>query len=410
MKKKIMNDVMLSILASFIPIFTLQFLFLPLVATKLDDNMYGYLITIVAWMNLSALTLGSVLNNSRLIYNDSYNELNIKGDYKLLLFSFSIFNIFVMSMGLWYFDIIFDWLNIVTIICTSMLLLINSYGLVEFRLNLNYKNILLESIFSTLGYGIGIIIFLKSGYWQFIYLFGSIFSFLFIFKKTNILLEPFKKTILFKKTTTQTLALLIAGSLNAITVYIDKLLLFPLLGGMSVSVYYTATILGKTIALVIGPITGVFLSYLSKMKKIESKSFVMLLVTTTVAGVIGYGVVLVVSEPLLSLLYPQFVEEAIKYIYITTFIIVIVVICDIINPVVLKFRHAKWQIVINLFYISLYLGLSLSFLRYNGLMGFCIGILLASVSKLLIMILIYYFTNSKSDKMIKDDSEKLLNN
>ncbi|WP_088052519.1 polysaccharide biosynthesis protein [Virgibacillus dakarensis] len=401
MKKKIISDVLLNILASVFPIFILQFILLPLVASDIDANSYGYLITIIAWINLSALTLGSVLNNSRLIYNSTYEELNFKGDYNILLLSFLLINILITPIGVWYFEKEFNLINIVLMLFISIFMFVRGYAIVEFRIKLNYKYILLDSVYVMVGYGVGYVLFIISDYWQLIYLCGFVFSFLFVVNKTNILREPFNRTPLFKKTSLRTFTLLVSALLNGVTVYLDKLLLFPLLGGLSVSIYYTATILGKTITLVIGPTTGVFLSYLARLKKIENKSFLILLVSSFIVGVIGYFFVILISKPLLGFLYPQFVSEALNYIYITTLSIIITITSNILNPVILKFCGVKWQVIINFIYLINYTGLSLILLNYYGLMGFCIGILIASIIKLFSIIIVYFLTFSKKRGTIR---------
>ncbi|MCD7034582.1 hypothetical protein LRR81_10050 [Metabacillus sp. GX 13764] len=401
MNKKIFSDVILNILASAFPIFFLQFLLLPIVALKLDSTSYGYLITIVTWLNFSALTLGSVLNNARLIYNNTYQELNIKGDFNILLGLFIGLNLVLMSIGLWCFKISIDPLNIILLLITSVMMIIKSYIIVEFRIELNYKYILFDSLFVSLGYGVGYILFLITQYWQFIYLFGATCSFLFVVQKTKILKEPYKKTKLFKKTTYQTSALLFSGVLNTSTVYIDKLLLFPLLGGLSVSIYYTATILGKTLALAIGPITGVFLSYISKLKDINNRTLILIFSLCISGGVIGYIILMLISEPILKMLYPQFAEAALKYLNIITISIIINMISSLLNAVILKFCELKWQVTLNATYLVIYVGLSLFLLSYKGLIGFCIGILISSVIKMISMIGVYYLTNIKKVSLSK---------
>lgn len=55
--------------------------------------------------------------------------------------------------------------------------------------------------------------------------------------------------------------------------YADKILLYPLLGGTMVSVYYAATVFSKVVSLAITPINSVALSYLSKINKKTNSLF-----------------------------------------------------------------------------------------------------------------------------------------
>ena len=398
MKRKILSDVALNMFATFIPMFALQFFILPQIALKIDANLYGQIIAIVALINLSAGSLGSILNNSRLIVFKKYDDLEIQGDFNIFLGIFVLLNILFMILGLMYYGQELDLLTIALLVLVSVLLLLRTYASVDFRIKLNFKYILIDSILLFSGYAVGYIIFLISGYWLFIYLCGFVFSFIFVLKKTKILREPFKKTQLFKKTATQTLLLLGSGTLLSLGTYLDKLLLYPLLGGLTVSIYFTATILGQSIALAIGPITGVLLSYLAQMKKFSNHSFHVLLTISSIVGVIGYWLVILVSKPLLTIIYPQYAKEALNYIHVTTLSIIIIIISNIINAVLLKFCGAKWQIFINGIYLVVYIAASMILLNLYGLMGFCIGILIASIVKLVIMLVTYYTNNKKYDE------------
>ncbi len=395
MKKKILSDVVFNIAASLIPMFALQFIILPLIASRVDSNIYGQLLSLVAFMNLSGGTLGNILNNSKLINYKKYHELKINGDYTIYTRIFLILNFLLMIFGIWFYGNSLDTIGVVTLIIASLLLLIKGYARVEFRLNLNFKNILLESIFLLIGYLIGLLLFLFSGYWQFIYLCGFASSITFIYKKTNILKEPPVKTSLFKQTSNQIITLLISGLLLSLGTYVDKLLLYPLLGGLAVSIYYTATILGKSISLLIQPITGVLLSYFAQLKRFDVKNFYVLFGISIIIGSVGYGIIVLVSEPLLKLLYPKYVDEAMKYIYITTLSTIIIIITNIINSVVLKFCNVKWQFIINGIYMLAYILTSTILLKQYGLMGFCNGILIASIVKLVVMLFAYYLNNKQ---------------
>lgn len=393
LKKKVIFDVILNMAATFIPMFALQFIILPQVALKISADSYGQLLAIMAFIYMSSSSFGSVLNNSRLIHYKRYEELKLQGDFNIILLIFQILNVIIMILGLLYYGKLLNVLTHMSLVLISSILLFNTYASVEFRINLNFKYILMNSIMLFIGYLIGFVMFLFTGYWSLIYLCGFGFNILYIIKKTNILHEKFSKTPLFRITLKEIMLLLGSGILVSLGAYADKLIIFPLLGGTAVSIYYASTILGKTIALAIGPITGVLLSYLAHMKKFSSNNFKLLLLISSIVGLIGYWSVILVSKPLLSLVYPQYVEDAIQYIPITTLSIILTIISSVINPVLLKFSSAKWQILINGLYMLIYIPLSMYLLSLYGLMGLCVGILIANITKLLIMIITYFYIN-----------------
>jgi O-antigen/teichoic acid export membrane protein len=397
MKKKIIFDVILNMLATLIPMFALQFIILPQVALKISADSYGQLLAIIAFMYLSASSFGSVLNNSKLIHYKRYDELKIQGDFNIILVIFLVSNAIIMILGLLYYGKSLNVLTNISLVLISSILLFNTYASVEFRIKLNFKNILMNSIMLFFGYLIGFALFLFTGYWSLIYLCGLGLNILFLIYKTSIWRENYSKTPLFRSTFKEVIMLLGSGILVSLGAYVDKLIIFPLLGGAAVSIYYAATILGKTIALAIGPITGVLLSYLAHMKKFSSNNFKFLLLISSIIGFIGYWSVILVSEPLLSLIYPQYVEDAIQYIPVTTLSIILTIISSVINPVLLKFSSAKWQMFINGLYMLIYVPLSMYLLSLHGLMGLCIGILIANFIKLLTMITTYFYVNRSTN-------------
>lgn len=401
MKKKILLNVVLNIIASFVPIFALQFIILPKVAISISAESYGQLITIVAFVNISASSFGIALNNSRLLHFKDYKDIRNNGDYNIILGIFLIGNTLLVLIGMFFLGQSLDFMDHFLINIFSVLMVLYTYGNVEFRINLNYKHIFLTGLILFSGYLIGYISFLITGYWPLIYVFGFGASIIYIYINTGILKERFiKRSPIFKSISIKTIFLLGSSFLVIIVTYIDKLIIYSVLGGYAVSIYYTATILGKTIALVIGPITSVMLSYFAQMRSFNTHLFKLLLGISFTLGLLGYISIMLISEPLLSLIYPQYMEESLRYISITSISIIITIISDIINTVMLKFRDLKWQIYINGIHMILFIILSFVLLDFYGLMGFCIGVMIASILKLLVMILLYYQQNKQFARKI----------
>jgi hypothetical protein len=390
MKAKIGSDIVLNIAASIMPIFVLQFVFLPLVASEISASSYGQLLTLIGLMSLSASTLGSVLNNIRLLTFKTYEQSSEKGDFNLLVILFNFINICIMTIFIFVF--MEDGLTYkIVFLAASILLLLIDYGRVEFRINLNYMRVFYESSFIVAGYGVGYLLFKYTGHWQYIFLIGYLSSFLYIISKTKLFKEPFIKTNMFKSTSSQAVILLVSGLLIATATYVDRLLLYPTLGSEAVAIYYIATLLGKSVFLVIQPVAGVLLSYLARLQRMENKYFYLLLFLSALVGAVGYFVIIAISEPFLAHLYPDYYEEALKYIKVTTLASVITLICNVINPMIIKFCNLKWQLVINATYLVNFLLFSFLFMQFYGLIGLCIGVVIASAVNLIGMIGVYYF-------------------
>jgi O-antigen/teichoic acid export membrane protein len=392
--KRFVKDGFLSVVSRAIPILILQFIIHPFLGESLANDEYGNLITVVALVNFSALTLGNVLNNSRLILEKKYINKGLKGDFNVLLIILLLINIVAITSLLYIYLDILGIINFIILLVISIFILVNGYLTVEFRIDLNYNKIAFDSVFLSSGYVLGYFIYLWTGYWEMIYLIGVMTSAVFLITNTNILKEPIIITNLFGFTSKQTSALLISGLLVSGGMYLDKILLFPLLGGEAVATYYVASLLGKSIGLVIGPLSGLLLSYLAKEDYFSNRKFIKLLYVSLLLAGLAYIIVLIIDEPILNYLYPKYATAALDYIAIITLSVIILVLCNLLNAIVLNFLDLKWQILINGSYLLIYIVGSLILFNYYGLFGFCIGILLASISKLIFIILLFYKKNA----------------
>ncbi len=394
--RKIIFDAILSIIASAIPIVVIQLIVLPIVGMRLGDTKYGLVVTLISMATLFSLPFGNVLNNVRLLMEGKYRQNNITGDFKILLTGSMVINSIIMIVGTIYYEGYFSPIDVFLVILFSSLNLMREYLIVSFRIAINYKAILFNNLILGIGYLFGLITFYIIDYWQFVYVFGSSFSLLYIIKNSNLMNENFTKTQLFKTTTYKSLVLFFSIFMKSILTYADKLLLFPLLGPTAVSIYYSATLMGKIISMATTPISGVMLSYLAKMERVKIKFFFLIISLTTMIGFIGYLIILFISDPILNFLYPNWANESMKLIHITTATAIIGMISSIIHPILLRFSNINWQLFINAINLIVYIiGV---FVLYNiyGLIGFCVGILLANVIKILIMIMVFIFSYNKS--------------
>ena len=389
-KRKVVFDMALNIVATAIPTFVLQLLILPNLAKFMSDDNYGLLVTVLAFLNVMPSTMGNVLNNIRLLYNENYVETNNEGDFNILLAILEGVNFLSVTVFLFYYDSNLTLFTVLMTGITALLWLAREYFLVAFRLIINYRAILLCNLIMVGGYGIGYLLFLGTKVWQVIYISGLMCSLIYCFIRSRLWKEPFKITPLFKRTSTQGLLLLIAKILNRLLVYADKIIVFPVLGGALVSVYYAATVFGKVVSLMITPVNSVVLTYLAKAKKKTDSMLKSALLVGIAVCAVGYIVCVLISRPVLSILYPQYVDSAMNYIYLTTGTTVLYALISIVDPFIMKFFDMKWQIAINGGTVVVYLALGISFMIPWGLMGFCVGALLTNVLKLLFMIFIYY--------------------
>lgn len=391
--KKMVFDSLFNILATAVPVIVLQIVILPLVGVKLGQENYGVVITLISVSTVFSIPFGNVLNNIRLLMDEKYKENDVVGDFNFLLICSVFCNTFLVIASLIIMKSSLNVIHIILLILVSGLNIVREYFLVGFRLSLNYKKILENNIIQAIGYLIGLIIFNFLNYWELIYISGLLLSIYFIFKNSDLYKEGIVRSILFKDTFYQSCMLFISVFLKTFLTYADRILLFPLLGATAVSIYYSSSVVGKILGMAIMPISSVILSYLRNSNELSKKNFIKLLIVLLSICFISYFVINIISYPLLKLLYPKWYYESIKLIPVNTATALIVTITSILHPFLLKFRHMKWQMIINIVNLLSYIIFIYVLFNAYGLLGFCLGLLISNIIKLFLMIGIYVFSN-----------------
>jgi len=208
-----------------------------------------------------------------------------------------------------------------------------------------------------------------------------------------------KKTPLFRKTAEKTGALMLANMLNSSTAYFDKLILYPLLGGVAVSIYSTASLVGKILYLVSSPLNSLLLSYLVKVKTfrieyLKNNKFVIICFV-----LIGYILCVIIGYPLTDLLYPKWADSSQIYIPITVAANTFMLVSNLINTILIRYYKMNYQIIIQAINMILYLIVSLVMLHFWGLIGFSIGVAVVAAIKMIILLVII----GKSSDISKND-------
>jgi O-antigen/teichoic acid export membrane protein len=363
-KKKIIKDVLLNIVATALPIIILQLIIQPIVAKRVGSESYGLMLTLIGVFQIGRGVFGNSLNNIRLLSDRQYREAQLVGDFNILLVSGIGANIILLIGATWYYQGSFDVIAILWIVAIGTIELINIYLSVTYRLRLNYRDMLIFNVFVGLGYLIGLVCNLY---------------------KTRLLTEPFKKTQLFKHTRSRYVSLLLAVGLSSIVLYFDRILLYPLWGGTQVSIYFSASIVGKILLKGVEPMTNVFLSHVVKLDKIDTKRYLKMFVLFLVLCVLGYLLCLVISTPLIRLLYPDWAEESLQYVPYTVGTAIFTIMMSVMNPILLRFTHMYWQIILKAIYAVSYIGVIFIAATYGSLMQFSIGVMIISALIVILM-------------------------
>lgn len=391
-KMTVVNDILLNFIATVLPICVLQLYIFPGISEYITTEKYGLFISIYAFLNLVPATLGNTLNNVRLIKEGTYKKLGTIGDFQILLIILQSFNVLVSAtVLLLYFNI--DNVYEITILLGSCILwTFREYYFVAFRMQLNYRlvleNSIVLSLFSCLAY-----YFVKKINLVYIFFFlPQLFSLIHVCLTTELHKERFIRTVLFYNTSKDEIFLILSAVLSRLIGFADKIMLYPILGGTAVTIYYIATLLGKTMGIAITPMNSVILSYLARYEERQNDLLKKICIISLIMCVLCYFIIVKVSVHVLEYLYPTYVKDVLPYVSISTISMLTLVYSTIISPFVLKFCKIKWQIYINGTCALVYLILGYYLAQMFGIYGFNVSIILSNSIRILISLIVYKYT------------------
>ncbi|MEC5338007.1 lipopolysaccharide biosynthesis protein [Enterococcus sp. DIV0385] len=397
-KKKFVTDVILNIIASLLLTSILQIIVLPVISARVYQDTFGEILTLQGISNAIGVMFGASLNNILLIKANSYDNQSLTATFSRLFRSSIIYATILSFPLLLFFGKEQGVVIALLMIVYTIGILIRSYLTVYYRLNLEYKKILLHVIITSLGYLLGIVIFFINDEWISIYLIGELFSVLYLFYTIRPKFLIRQKDGIFFQIRKDFSNFFISSMLTNVLLYLDRLLINPILGASDVAVFFAASVVGKLIGIVMQPLSGVILSYISvDITEKPSKVFKYSLGISSGIGILFFSGAYFATPFLLEVLYPDLFLEALPLYVLCNLIAVLNMISTIIQPLSLKFCPTYWQARIQIIYFICFFTLSLTFLYFYGLYGFIIGNIVSQILRLIVIIFVtnYYTQEEK---------------
>lgn len=397
--KKISGDFILNFIASAVVTAVMQLLMYPLINRVVGNIIYGNFLTIIGIINTISAVVGTTLNNIRLIRETEYKEKRVNGDFNLLLIVMIIIAILISIPIFLMFDA--DIVEVILIEVLLAMMSIRGYWSVEYRLRLNYKNILFSNIVLSAGYLLGCWLLIIFNNWLVPFLAGEIAALLYLAITTSLRKESYNTTVLFKRIVRDAIFIGCSTLSANVLIYLDRLVLYPLLGGNAVTTYTVASVGGKFLGIVATPLAGVLLSYYSQPDFIMTRrKFWFISLITMGTGILGLGVIIPISPYLIKILYPLAYEDALPIVPLACIAGIMGLICNFIQPSILKIAPTKWQLIKEVVYGGVYIGAGYILLKQYGMIGFCVASVMALVMKMLILLLlgqVYCKKNKKAE-------------
>lgn len=377
-------------------IFSQQIVAFPLIARKETAN-FGDILTIFAIINIVSSFLGNALGQLKLVQKQKYAELNINGDYRIIL---SYFIVFSFLFGIFITKLFFDVSSISKLFMIGLLYgfcTLRTYTTYDFRFQNKIKEILYYNIVYTVVLIVLSIVYYYSNIgfsWIYIFLIAELCSFLYYSPKLIIFKESKSKSFLFKETLKKTFLFAFNGGMSYIINSSDRLLLKPLVGSNGVAIYYSASFVSKIGSLVLNPLNGVILRKLSDEKSDAKKLIVKATSISSIIILMVYFIILlIISPPIMKLLYPFYYTEAIKIYALISFSSACIASIGIIKQILIRFYPPSTLSMIMTIYTIGFISLAILMTLKGGIAGFAISTIISNVS--LYISILYLITKSQ---------------
>ena len=381
--KGVITDSLWSILALMILNVVTQFLLYPILRNVLGAEEYGNALYVIGAINIMATACGSSVNLARLVASVKGKTYNIDSTIWLLGMQIVIIPVCWAVLKAAHLStspeqILFTW-------ALASATIWRYYSDVEFRLSTHYKGYFVYYLIISLGYLLGIALFKVAKIWHLILLPGELAGLVYVWLKGSI----YKRDGAFSKERfmpyLKSIGSLMAAQLLVNVVFnADRLILKNMIDGEAVTLYYVASLMGKTIALVTVPLTSVIIGHLVKTKGIMSvKNYIIL----SAVGVVLTGVALLAcvlgSHIFAYLFYPQEYEAAKSLFWTANLAQIFYFATCILTTVLLRYIEEKFQLIINVVYVSTFAVVTIGATKLWGLNGFAVGTLISNAFRYL---------------------------
>lgn len=394
-KRKI-RDLCLSIGATAILNIVIQFAMYPFLERNLGEEKYGMALSILSLVVILAGTLGTSANYSRMVSSGTGGIPYTNGDYNVILLSVSLLCGLGGIFYLRYLGVT-SALAAVLFVILVVLSALRYYSDVEFRMKADFVRYMIYYAAISAGYLLGMLVYKLTGEWMSAIIVGEALGVLFvIFGGTIYKKDTLRTSASFPLVCKSLGFLLLSNLIENLTLNADRLLLMVFSGGVAVSVYYTASLLGKVVAMLSVPINSIIISYLIKYDgSLSKKLWTVASAAACVLGALAFGGCTLVSPFLLKILYPDLYVQASPYIAPAILGQVFYFISGVLLVILLKFRGEKMQFLFNLGYAIEFFAIVIAGTVLGGLDGFVYSALAANAIRFVAVIIWGFLTTRK---------------
>ncbi|HHU52612.1 MAG TPA: hypothetical protein GXZ43_00830 [Clostridiaceae bacterium] len=273
-RKQFLKDIIKNTLAFGIYMVAFHIFMMPFLAKKLDPEINAQFLLYVMISNIATLSIGNELGILyQVLTGREKGEQTLPDIRYILNFSSVVLSILMFgTMIILRFSLLASLFLSLTVFMTNFRLFMVCY----LRLRMNFKAIIAGNFLYFIGVVLSLV-FLNYAFlifWLPIFL-AELFSALFYrYSAGDFFLVKPNKTSEFRVVLKEFFELFSSTLLTNIPNYADKIMILPLLGDVMMAAYYAGSVVSNLLFIIINPINGVILAWLSKDNISDAKTII----------------------------------------------------------------------------------------------------------------------------------------
>jgi O-antigen/teichoic acid export membrane protein len=380
------RDFVFSVLALIIYNGVLQLFIYPGLNDRMGEEAFGTVLYLISIISVMGAGFGTAASYSRMVAKKDRTQAN--GDYNLFLLTVSAISIGVTAVSL----LIIKELKAGLFFPVLILMIVTVfryYADVEYRMNIRFADYFFFFLMTSLGYCLGLFIYPNTGNWIYTLLIGEVFGIIYTVIRGKIFRPPFfQLSDSYRENYSSAFIISASNLISALILNSDRIFLRLLVGASEVTVFYTASLIGKIVAMLTTPLNGIIISYFTNYR---------LKITKKVFAAIGGGLIVIsallavlcssVSYVFVKFKYPEVLEEARQYFFLANLGQILFFLSGSLMVVVLSFTKEKLQLVINIVYVISFAAVVIPLCLMFGVVGMAYGLVVVNLIRLIVTVI-----------------------
>ncbi|MCR5557413.1 MAG: hypothetical protein K6F75_07660 [Butyrivibrio sp.] len=415
------RDLIFSILALVIYNGVLQLLIYPGLNARMGAEAFGTVLYFISVISIMGAGFGTAASYSRMVAKKDRTQAN--GDYNVFLLMVAGVSLVVSFVAIvvvggsggnvsgaatasasgTVLGLAPTGASFVPVFVLMVVTVVRYYADVEYRMTIRFVDYCVFFAVVSAGYVVGLFVFdllgrgtgtgttLNPGigggsFWWIVLLIGELSGILYTVIRGRIFRPPFTAfSSSFRENLGSCWIISASNLLSALILNADRILLILMVGARQVTVFYTASLIGKIVAMLTTPLNGVIISYFTNYKiKLEKRTFGLISIGLLAVSVIGAGLCTAVSMLFVKLMYPDVFEAARQFFFPANLGQILYFVSGSLMVIVLSFTGEKLQLKINVIYVVLFAALVVPLTYFMGLKGLAYGLVVVNALRLII--------------------------